>query len=104
MKSIILFIIFICCLVFTSFIKNNTRSVEKRIAVLNKDIKILKKELIETKLEYEYITTPEYLSILSSNYLFKNFVNYKKENIKNFNLHKLKNKKYISKLNSTNSN
>ena len=104
MKSIILFIIFICCLVFTSFIKNNTRSVEKRIAVLNKDIKILKKELIETKLEYEYITTPEYLSILSTNYLFKNFVHYKKENIKNFNLHKLKNKKYISKLNSTNGN
>ena len=104
MKSIILFIIFICCLVFTSFIKNNTRSVEKRIAVLNKDIKILKKELIETKLEYEYITTPEYLSILSTNYLFKNFVHYKKENIKNFNLHKLKNKKYILKSNSTNSN
>ena len=104
MKSIILFIIFICCLVFTSFIKNNTRSVEKRIAVLNKDIKIIKKELIETKLEYEYITTPEYLSVLSSKYLFKNFVNYKKENIKNFNLHKLKNKKYISELNSTNSN
>lgn len=104
MKSIILFILFSCCLIFTSFIKNNTRSVEKKIAILNQDIKILEKELIETKLEYEYITTPEYLSVLSSNYLFKNFVNYKKENIKNFNLHKLKNKKYISKLNSTNNN
>ena len=104
MKSIILFIIFICCLVFTSFIKNNTRSIEKEIVILNQDIKILEKELIETKLEYEYITTPEYLSVLSSNYLFKNLVNYKKENIKNFNLHKLKNKKYISKLNSTTSN
>ena len=76
MKSIILFIIFICCLIFTSFIKNNTRFVEKKIAILNQDIKILEKELIETKLEYEYITTPEYLSVLSSNYLFKNLVNY----------------------------
>ena len=104
MKSIILFIIFICCLIFTSFTKNNTRFVEKKIAILNQDIKILEKELIETKLEYEYITTPEYLSVLSSNYLFKNLVNYKKESIKNFNLHKLNNKKYISKLNSTNSN
>ena len=52
MKSIILFIIFICCLIFTSFIKNNTRFVEKKIAILNQDIKILEKELIETKLEY----------------------------------------------------
>ena len=41
MKSIILFIIFICCLIFTSFIKNNTRFVEKKIAILNQDIKIL---------------------------------------------------------------
>ena len=104
MKSIILFIIFICCLIFTSFIKNNTRLVEKKIAILNQDIKILEKELIEAKLEYEYMITPEYLSILSSNYLFEDFSNYKKEDIKNFNSHKLKNKKYISKLNSTNSN
>ena len=104
MKSIILFILFICCLIFTSFTKNNTRFVEKKIVILNQNIKILEKELIEAKLEYEYITTPEYLSVLSSNYLFKNLVNYKKEDIKNFNSHKLKNKKYISKLNSTNSN
>ena len=104
MKNIILFIIFICCLIFTSLIKNNTRSVEKKIVVLNKDIKILNKKLIEAKLEYEYLITPEYLSTLSSNYLFENFTNYKKEDIKNLNLQELKNKKYLSKLNSTNDN
>ena len=104
MKNIILFIIFIFCLIFTSFIKNNTRSIEKKIAILNQDIKILYKELDEVKLEYEYITTPEYLSTLSSNYLSEDFENYNKEDIKNFNLQELKNKKYISKLNSTNSN
>ena len=104
MKNIILFIIFIFCLIFTSFIKNNTRSIEKKIVILNQDIKILEKELDEAKLEYEYLTTPDYLSTLSSKYLSENFANYKKEDIKNFNSHKLKNKKYISKLNSTNSN
>ena len=72
MKNIILLIIFICCLILTSFTKNNTRSIEKKIVIFNKDIKILEKKLVEAKLEYEYITTPEYLSILSSNYLFKN--------------------------------
>ena len=104
MKSIILFIIFICCLIFTSFIKNNTRFVEKKIAILNQDIKILEKELDEAKLEYEYLTTPDYLSTLSSKYLSENFANYKKEDIKNFNFQELINKRYISKLNSTNSN
>ena len=104
MKNIILFIIFIFCLIFTSFIKNNTRSIEKKIVILNQDIKILEKELDEAKLEYEYLTTPDYLSTLSSKYLSENFANYKKEDIKNFNLQELKNKKYLSKLNSTNNN
>ena len=104
MKNIILFIIFIFCLIFTSFIKNNTRSIEKKIVILNQDIKILEKELDEAKLEYEYLTTPDYLSTLSSKYLSENFANYKKEDIKNFNFQELINKRYISKLNSTNSN
>ena len=104
MKNIILFIIFIFCLIFTSFIKNNTRSIEKKIVILNQDIKILEKELDEAKLEYEYLTTPDYLSMLSSKYLSENFANYKKEDIKNFNFQELINKRYISKLNSTNSN
>ena len=84
MKNIILFIIFIFCLIFTSFIKNNTRSIEKKIVILNQDIKILEKELDEAKLEYEYLTTPDYLSTLSSKYLSENFANYKKEDIKKF--------------------
>ena len=104
MKNIILFIIFIFCLIITSFIKNNTRTIEKKITILNKNVKILYQELDEAGLEYEYLTTPEYLSVLSSNYLFENFVNYKKEDIKIFNLQELKNQKYISKLNSMNSN
>ena len=96
--------IFICCLIFTSFTKNNTRTVEKKIAILNHDIKILEKELTEAKLEYQYMITPENLNFLSTNYLLENFTNYKKEDIKNLNLQELKNKKYLSKLNSTNDN
>ena len=104
MKNIILFIIFIFCLIITSFIKNNTRSIEKKIVILNQDIKILEKELDEAKLEYEYLTTPDYLSTLSSKYLSENFANYKKEDIKNYFSRELKNKKYISKLNNSSGN
>ena len=104
MKNIILFIIFIFCLIFTSFIKNNTRTIEKKFTILNKDIKILYQDLDEAKLEYEYLTTPEYLSFLLSNYLSEDFENYKKEDIKNYNSRELKNKKYISKLNNSNGN
>ena len=104
MKNIILFTIFIFCLIFTSFIKNNTRTIEKKFTILNKDIKILYQDLDEAKLEYEYLTTPEYLSFLLSNYLSEDFENYKKEDIKNYNSRELKNKKYISKLNNSSGN
>ena len=104
MKSIILFIIFICCLIFTSFTKNNTRTIEKKIAILNHDIKILEKELTEAKLEYQYMITPENLNFLSTNYLLENFTNYKKEDIRYFNSQELGNKKYISKLNNNKPN
>ena len=59
MKSIILFIIFICCLIFTSFTKNNTRTVEKKIAILNHDIKILEKELAKFFKNAERVEKPE---------------------------------------------
>ena len=95
MKNIILFIIFIFCLSFTSFIKNNTRTIEKKITILNKDIKILYQELDEAKLEYEYLTTPEYLSCLSSNYLSENFAKYK-NGVSNIAIKTLK--RYIPKI------
>ena len=41
MKNIVLFITFILCLIFTSFIKNNTRFIEKQIVILDKEINIL---------------------------------------------------------------
>ena len=69
---------------------NDELKINIKIFGLNKDIKILYQELDEAKLEYEYLTTPGYLSFLSSNYLSENFVNYKKEDIKNYNSEELK--------------
>ena len=86
MKNIILFIIFIFCIIFTSLIKNNTRSIEKKIILLKDDILLLRVKLNEAKLEHNYLTTPESIKILSSNYLEEDFSNYKKKNIENLDL------------------
>lgn len=96
MKNIILFIIFIFCIIFTSLIKNNTRSIEKKIILLKDDILLLRVKLNEAKLEHNYLTTPESIKILSSNYLEEDFSNYKKKNIENLNL--FKGEQHISSL------
>ena len=59
MKNIILFITFLICLVLTSFIKNNTRTIEKKLFTLDNETKNLIYKLDEANLELEYLTTPE---------------------------------------------
>ena len=86
MKNIILFITFLICLVLTSFIKNNTRTIEKKLFTLNTEIKNLIYKLDEANFELEYLTTPENLIILSSKYLDDNFNQYNIANIYYFDL------------------
>ena len=86
MKNIILFITFLFCLILTSFIKNNTRTIEKKLFVLDNEIKNLIYKLDEANLELEYLTTPENLIILSSKYLDDSFNQYNIANIYHFNL------------------
>ena len=86
MKNIILFITFLICLVLTSFIKNNTRTIEKKLFTLNTEIKNLIYKLDEANFELENLTTPENLIILSSKYLDDNFNQYNIANIYYFDL------------------
>ncbi len=86
MKNIILFITFLICLVLTSFIKNNTRTIEKKLFTLGTEIRNLIYKLDEANLELEYLTTPENLIILSSKYLDDNFNQYNIANIYYFDL------------------
>ena len=99
MKNIILFVTFLFCLILTSFIKNNTRSIEKKLFTLNTEIKNLNYELDEANLELEYLTTPENLIILSSKYLDDNFNQYNIANIYYFNLTNSKPKDNSLKMN-----
>ena len=54
--------VFSILLVFTSFIKNQTRILEKRIEKIDGKIILLKKDFHETQLDYSYLTTPKNLA------------------------------------------
>ena len=86
MKKIILFLVFIFCLIFTSIIKNNTRSIEKDLLKLRSDILKINLQLDEANLELEYLTSPENIKILASTYFDDNFQYYKASDIKKLEL------------------
>ena len=54
-------IFFLILLIFTSFIKNETRLLEKKIYNLNHKISKLRHELHDAKVEYSYLSSPKYL-------------------------------------------
>ncbi len=69
-KLIISVSVFSLLLFCTSVIKNKTRIIEKNIESYEKQIFTLKKELFESQLDYNYLTSPkmlqEKLSFLTS--------------------------------------
>lgn len=85
MKNLILLTIFIFFLIFTSIIKNTTRTIEKELVKLNKEIKELNILMEEATLEYEYLTSPSYLQSLHLKFFDENLIHYKREDIKNLN-------------------
>ena len=54
-------IIFSFLLIFTSFIKNQSREIEKKINNISKIINIREKDLNETQLDFFYLTSPSIL-------------------------------------------
>ena len=102
MKNFILFIVFTFCLIFTSVIKNKTRSLEKKIVKLDIEIKDLNSELIDLQLDYAYLSSPDILQKLSKKYFDDTtFIHYQKKDINNFNTGKIK-KIYFSFLEKKN--
>ena len=61
MKKIVT-IIFVFSLIFlTAFIKNSSKKIEDEIFLVNESLRDLKKELGDTKLEFEYLSSTEKL-------------------------------------------
>ena len=59
-KFLIIFIIFLLVL-STAFIKNSTKKIEENIFMVEENIRSLKKELANSKLEFEYLSSTEKL-------------------------------------------
>jgi hypothetical protein len=57
-KLIFVSTIFFILLIFTSLIKNKTRVIEKKIINLNTNILLKEKDINETQLDFQYLTSP----------------------------------------------
>ena len=82
MRNILILIILISGLIFTSLIKNKTRLLEKELLYLDNEINNLSTILAEATLDFQYLTTPKHISFLAKNFLDDNFSYYKESQIK----------------------
>ena len=61
MKKIVIIIFVFSLIFFTAFIKNSSKKIEDEIFLINESLRDLKKELGDTKLEFEYLSSTEKL-------------------------------------------
>ena len=81
MRNILILIILISGLIFTSLIKNRTRLLEKELVHLDNEINSLKSNLAEASLDFQYLSTPKHISLLAKDFLDENFSYYKESQI-----------------------
>ena len=82
MRNILILITLISGLIFVSLIKNKTRLLEKELTSLNDEITTLNSNLAEANLDFQYLTTPERISLLAKDFLDENFSYYNESQIK----------------------
>ena len=73
MKKITLSIIFVLILA-TSLVKNSTKEIEDKTFVLKENIRSLKVELGDVKLEYNYLSSPDKLTEYQTRYFEKELI------------------------------
>ena len=71
MKKIIIVIFVFSLIFFTAFIKNSSKKIEDEIFLVNESLRDLKKELSDTKLEFEYLSSSEKLIEYQSQFFEK---------------------------------
>ena len=80
-KFIISSIIFIIFLIITSYIKNETRIVEKRMSKLSTKIFLKQKDVNEAQLDFYYLTSPSEIEKKLNAIGFNNYQPIKHSNI-----------------------
>ena len=73
MKKVILAIIIILILA-TSLVKNSTKNLEDKIFLVKENIRLLKSELGDVLLEYNYLSSPDKLTQYQTQYFEKDLI------------------------------
>jgi hypothetical protein len=73
MKKVVFANIFILILC-TSLVKNSTKEIEDKIFMLNENIRLLKSELGDVLLEYNYLSSPDKLTQYQNQYFEKDLI------------------------------
>ena len=85
MKKIIIIIFVFSLVFFTAFIKNSSKKIEDEIFLINESLRDLKKELGDTKLEFEYLSSTEKLLEYQSQFFEKDLFQKDMSKIKRLN-------------------
>ena len=85
---------------FTAYIKNSTKKIEDKIYASQENLRLFKKELENTKLEYDYLSSSDKLIKLQNQYFEDVLV---KKDLKNIKIiKKISNKSDIEKIATNN--
>ena len=96
MKKFSTIFLILTLITFTAYIKNSTKKIEDKIYASQENLRLFKKELENTKLEYDYLSSSEKLIKLQNQYFEDVLV---KKDLKNIKIiKKISNKLDIEKI------
>ena len=82
MKKISAIFLIIFLILFTALIKNSTKRIDDEIFIVKENIRFLKKEIDDLKLEYTYLSSGEKLMDYKARFFNEEFITKKKDEIK----------------------
>ena len=82
MKKILVIFLILFLILFTAIIKNSTKRINDEIFITEENIRSLKKDFENIKLEHDYLSSPEKLLEFQSLYFEDELVKKKIQNIK----------------------
>ena len=92
MKKLLLALTIIILVLTTAIIKNTTKKIEDKIFAYKESVRLLKSDLENIQLEYDYLSSAEKLLEYQSLYFEDQLVQKKIEDIKIYNISENKNK------------
>ena len=100
MKKFSIIFLILTLITFTAYVKNSTKKIEDKIYASQENLRLFKKELENTKLEYDYLSSSEKLIKLQNQYFEDVLV---KKDLKNIKIiKKISNKLDIEKIATNN--